>query len=427
MNRLSFEEYSQEVLRRSLLLAAQDPSVPPSETVIQRIRSKLPNSTSPISQSESDSTPSANSTAENHISPEIQSPVTINSRTAVPEEPQLPSPTDIIDDSMPLLEEEKLMMEEDELKFEKTLSFKDDEKTSIVSDSGSAFSLNTSMNSGAFEIKLNESSMLPWSKKLEKAFLNADSRLRAAEWDERCRIMKSIQDLATISNSNSERKQFLDQLRRLREAIDIQLSDRRSSVTKQVCEMLTSCAQHLKQDFVDEVIAHLPALFRGVSVGVKVISMHCGKCCTDIVEAEPSPRLLSLIIGTYKESSHAEVRSKAVELCASIIRSLVKADITMESLNGIVHLCINSIQDSDAGVRKIALTLLYPEISSKFPDKAELILQELPPSGKRAIQRLKSPQRVTSKFSRTPLPRRAPINSASPTRGDMSASRSRLY
>ena len=141
------------------------------------------------------------------------------------------------------------------------------------------------------------------------------------EWDVRMAAMAQLEGLLFAGAAQPPLDAALHTAlaRSLRDCLAVQLADRRSSVVKQACHVVTALAQALGDAFEAHADALLPALCGCAIISVKVMSDAATACGAALLTAVRSPRLAQRVADAARNDRNAKMRSVAGEWVALIV------------------------------------------------------------------------------------------------------------
>ena len=177
------------------------------------------------------------------------------------------------------------------------------------------------------------------------------------EWDVRMAAMAQLEGLLFAGAAQPPLDGVLHTAlaRSLRDCLAVQLADRRSSVVKQACHVVTALAQALGDAFEAHADALLPALCGCAIISVKVMSDAAAACGAALLTAVRSPRLAQRVADAARNDRNAKMRSVAGEWIALVVDRWPDSalDRSALALEGAMR---SGVVDADPDVRSAART-----------------------------------------------------------------------
>jgi hypothetical protein len=177
------------------------------------------------------------------------------------------------------------------------------------------------------------------------------------EWDVRMAAMAQLEGLLFVGAAQPPLDGALHTAlaRSLRDCLAVQLADRRSSVVKQACHVVTALAQALGDAFEAHADALLPALCGCAIISVKVMSDAAAACGAALLTAVRSPRLAQRVADAARNDRNAKMRSVAGEWIALVVARWPDSalDRSALALEGAMR---SGVVDADPDVRGAART-----------------------------------------------------------------------
>lgn len=219
---------------------------------------------------------------------------------------------------------------------------------SVDTDSKKRFSLSSTESS---ELQyLDSMSDFQAEKELKKAMDSLEMRKGPGnDWKGRVQAMKVIAKLVRKPElTDLCAKEFSN----LRPKLLDQLKDLRSAVIRAACSVLIVYSEEFGNRFQNNVIYFLPALFQGLFVTIKAISIACHECICRMIDNTKGTKFIGKIL-LGMDDTHNAVRQRCAEYLGMILEYCTPEDENFQTNSSILYISLlKALQDSDPQVRK---------------------------------------------------------------------------
>ncbi|KAG0620882.1 hypothetical protein M758_4G252000 [Ceratodon purpureus] len=155
-------------------------------------------------------------------------------------------------------------------------------------------------------------------RELTKEFEKIASLLKAEQdWSVRMAAMQKLEGI--IVGGAVECPCFLTLFRHFVGPLSSQLSDRRSSIVKQACQLLKILSKRLETGFESFAEAFIPVLFKSVVITVLVIAESADNCIKTMLRNCRVARALPRILECAKHDRNATLRSRCCEYALLVL------------------------------------------------------------------------------------------------------------
>ncbi|XAR58694.1 hypothetical protein NMG60_11014186 [Bertholletia excelsa] len=202
------------------------------------------------------------------------------------------------------------------------------------------------------------------------------------DWSLRIGAMQRIEGL--VIGGAADYPCFRGLLKQLVGPLSTQLSDRRSSIVKQACHLLSFLSKELLGDF--EVCAEMfiPVLFKLVVITVLVIAESADNCIKTMLRNCKVARVLPRIADSAKNDRSAVLRARCCEYALSILECWADApeiQRTADLYEDLIKCCVT---DAMAEVRATARTC-YKMFAKTWPERSRRLFLSFDPVIQRII------------------------------------------
>ncbi|XP_006647520.1 CLIP-associated protein-like [Oryza brachyantha] len=220
----------------------------------------------------------------------------------------------------------------------------------------------------------------------EKELLREIEKIASAldpekDWSIRIAAMQRIE--ALVYGGAIDYPSFLVLLKQLVPPLSAQLSDRRSSIVKQVCHLLNILSKELLGDFEPCAEIFIPVLFKLVVITVLVIAESADNCIKTILRNCKVSRILPLIADTAKNDRSAVLRARCSEYALLILEYWADAPEIQRASDIYEDLIKCCVADAMSEVRATARSC-YRMFTKTWPERSRRLYMSFDP----AIQRM---------------------------------------
>ncbi|KAF5301656.1 hypothetical protein FQA39_LY10703 [Lamprigera yunnana] len=202
------------------------------------------------------------------------------------------------------------------------------------------------------------------------------------EWNKRVDALKKIRSLIIAHATNYE--EFYINLRNLEIPLQGTLKDLRSQVVREACITIAYLAQTLGMKFDHCAEYVLNALINLIQNSAKVVATAGNITVRFILQYTQNPRLIPIITSNLGTSKSKEIRRSCCEFL-EIVLTLWSTHSLERHIGLLQEALKKGIADADPDARVISRKA-FRGFKDHFPDHAEILLQSLEPSYRRALQ-----------------------------------------
>ncbi|CAM6093819.1 unnamed protein product [Calypogeia fissa] len=217
------------------------------------------------------------------------------------------------------------------------------------------------------------------TKEIEKA---AGLLTPEQDWSVRITAMQRIEGL--VAGGASEYGCFLPLMKQLVGPLNIQLSDRRSSIVKQACHLLNLMAMELLSDFEIFAESFIPVLFKLVVITVLVIAESADNCIKTMLRNCRVARVLPKLIECAKHDRNAVLRARCCEYALLVLEQWGDSPEIQRAVELYEDLIKGCVGDAMSEVRASARTC-YRVFSKTWPERARRIFATFDASVQRLL------------------------------------------
>ncbi|XVF81115.1 hypothetical protein PTKIN_Ptkin15bG0130400 [Pterospermum kingtungense] len=201
------------------------------------------------------------------------------------------------------------------------------------------------------------------------------------DWSIRIAAMQRVE--ALVLGGAADYPCFRGLLKQLVGPLSTQLSDRRSSIVKQACHLLSFLSKELLGDFEACAEMFIPVLFKLVVITVLVIAESSDNCIKTMLRNCKVARVLPRIADCGKNDRSAVLRARCCEYALLILEHWPDAPEIQRSADLYEDLIRCCVADAISEVRSTA-RMCYRMFTKTWPDRSRRLFSSFDP----AIQRI---------------------------------------
>ncbi|CAA0823913.1 CLIP-associated protein [Striga hermonthica] len=202
------------------------------------------------------------------------------------------------------------------------------------------------------------------------------------DWSIRIAAMQRVEGL--VIGGATDYSCFLGLLKQLVAPLTTQLSDRRSSIVKQACHLLSFLSKDLLGDFEACAEMFIPALFKLVVITVLVIAESADNCIKTMLRNCKVSRSLPRIVDSAKNDRNAVLRARCCEYALLILEHWADAPEIHRSADLYADLIRCCVADAMSEVRSTARTC-YRMFAKTWPERSRRLFLSFDPVVQRVI------------------------------------------
>ncbi|KAF6144341.1 hypothetical protein GIB67_024568 [Kingdonia uniflora] len=202
------------------------------------------------------------------------------------------------------------------------------------------------------------------------------------DWSVRIAAMQRVEGF--VFGGAADYPCFLALLKQLVAPLSTQLSDRRSSVVKQGCHLLSLLSKELLGDFEACAEMFIPVLFKLVVITVLVIAESADNCIKTMLRNCKVARVLPRIADSAKNDRSAILRARCCEYALLILEYWADAPEIQRSADLYEDLIKCCVGDAMSEVRSTARTL-YRMFTRTWPERSRRLFSSFDPIIQRII------------------------------------------
>ncbi|XP_031483143.1 CLIP-associated protein isoform X1 [Nymphaea colorata] len=202
------------------------------------------------------------------------------------------------------------------------------------------------------------------------------------DWSVRIAAMQRLEGL--VFGGAAEYASFQSLLKQLVGPLSGQLSDRRSSIVKQACHLLSFLSKELLGDFEACAEMFIPVLFKLVVITVLVIAESADTCIKTMLRNCKVARVLPRIADCAKNDRSAVLRARCCEYALLILEYWADAPEIQRSAELYEDLIKCCVADAMSEVRSTARTC-YRMFSKTWPERSRRLFLSFDPVVQRII------------------------------------------
>ncbi|XP_021907185.1 CLIP-associated protein [Carica papaya] len=201
------------------------------------------------------------------------------------------------------------------------------------------------------------------------------------DWPIRIAAMQRVEGL--VSGGAADYPSFRGLLKQLVGPLSTQLSDRRSSIVKQACHLLSFLSKELLGDFEACAEMFIPVLFKLVVITVLVIAESADNCIKTMLRNCKVSRVLPRIADCAKNDRSAVLRARCCEYALLILEHWADAPEIQRSADLYEDLIKCCVADAMSEVRSTARTCYrmfaktWPERSRRLFSSFDTVIQRI--------------------------------------------------
>ncbi|KAI3461018.1 hypothetical protein Pfo_017681 [Paulownia fortunei] len=202
------------------------------------------------------------------------------------------------------------------------------------------------------------------------------------DWSIRIAAMQRVEGL--VIGGAADYPCFRGLLKQLVGPLSTQLSDRRSSIVKQACHLLSFLSKDLLGDFEACAEMFIPVLFKLVVITVLVIAESADNCIKTMLRNCKVSRALPRIVDCAKNDRGAVLRARCCEYALLILEYWADAPEIHRSADLYEDLIRCCVADAMSEVRSTARTC-YRMFAKTWPDRSRRLFLSFDPVVQRVI------------------------------------------
>ncbi|GMH02532.1 hypothetical protein Nepgr_004371 [Nepenthes gracilis] len=202
------------------------------------------------------------------------------------------------------------------------------------------------------------------------------------DWSIRIAAMQRVEGL--VIGGAADYPCFRGLLKQLIGPLSTQLSDRRSSIVKQACHLLSFLSKELLGDFEACAEMFIPVLFKLVVITVLVIAESADNCIKTMLRNCKVARIIPRIADTAKNDRSALLRARCCEYALLILEYWPDAPEIQRSADLYEDLIKCCVGDAMSEVRSTARTC-YRMFAKTWPERSRRLFQSFDPVIQRII------------------------------------------
>ncbi|XP_002985873.2 CLIP-associated protein [Selaginella moellendorffii] len=201
------------------------------------------------------------------------------------------------------------------------------------------------------------------------------------DWSVRMAALQRVEGL--VYGGATDFQSFPSLLKQLTPPLNVQLSDRRSSIVKQACHLLNILSRELLSDFEACAESFIPMLFKLVVITVQVIAESADNCIKTILRNCRVSRMLPRIVDIAKNDRSGVLRARCCEYALLILEQWPDTPEIQRSAELYEDLIKCCVVDAMSEVRSTARSC-YRLFAKTWPERSQKLFFSFDP----AIQRL---------------------------------------
>ncbi|KAK8541564.1 hypothetical protein V6N13_137828 [Hibiscus sabdariffa] len=202
------------------------------------------------------------------------------------------------------------------------------------------------------------------------------------DWSVRIAAMQRVEGL--VLGGAADYPCFRGLLKQLVSPLSTQLSDRRSSIVKQACHLLSFLSMELLGDFETCAEIFIPVLFKLVVITVLVIAESADNCIKTMLRNCKVVRVLPRIADCAKNDRSAVLRARCCEYALLILEHWPDAPEIQRSADLYEELIRCCVADAMSEVRSTA-RMCYRMFTKTWPDRSRRLFASFDPVIQRII------------------------------------------
>ncbi|XVF21452.1 hypothetical protein REPUB_Repub12eG0091600 [Reevesia pubescens] len=202
------------------------------------------------------------------------------------------------------------------------------------------------------------------------------------DWSIRISALQRVE--ALVYGGAADYPCFRGLLKQLVGPLSTQLSDRRSSIVKQACHLLSFLSKELLGDFEACAEMFIPVLFKLVVITVLVIAESADNCIKTMLRNCKVARVLPRVADCAKNDRNAVLRARCCEYALLILEHWPDAPEIQRSADLYEDLIRCCVADAMSEVRSTA-RMCYRMFTKTWPDRSRRLLSSFDPVIQRII------------------------------------------
>ncbi|XP_077226767.1 CLIP-associated protein-like isoform X2 [Tasmannia lanceolata] len=210
----------------------------------------------------------------------------------------------------------------------------------------------------------------------------ASTLVPGQDWSVRIAAMQRVEGL--VFGGATDYPSFPTLLKQLITPLSTQLSDRRSSIVKQACHLLSLLSKELLGDFEACAEMFIPVLFKLVVITVLVIAESADNCIKTMLRNCKVARVLPRITDCAKNDRNAVLRARCCEYALLILEYWADAPEIQRSADLYEDLIKCCVADAMSEVRSTA-RVCYRMFTKTWPERSRRLFLSFDPVIQRII------------------------------------------
>ncbi|KAF5731403.1 CLIP-associated protein [Tripterygium wilfordii] len=202
------------------------------------------------------------------------------------------------------------------------------------------------------------------------------------DWSIRIAAMQRVE--ALVVGGAADYPCFRGLLKQLVGPLSTQLSDRRSSIVKQACHLLSYLSKELLGDFESCAEIFIPVLFKLVVITVLVIAESSDNCIKTMLRNCKVARVLPRISDSAKNDRSAILRARCCEYALLILENWPDAPEIQRSADLYEDLIRCCVADAMSEVRSTA-RMCYRMFAKTWPERSRRLFSSFDPAIQRVV------------------------------------------
>ena len=210
-------------------------------------------------------------------------------------------------------------------------------------------------------------------------------------WEQRLTSLLRLEGL--IKGGAAAFPSFVEMLPSLNIPLSVQLQDRRSSISRQACHVISVLLNTFGAQ-IEPTAAYLqPIVFKAQGMSITIVTEASDACCRTIIQCCPSSRLLPLLCSTVRTHKNTKLRASAAEYLLLAVREWDPVLLDRQS-EGVEASIMAAAQDAAVETRETGRSA-FVAYYSKRPTAAQAMLRKLPDSERALKEKLQTAVKQT--------------------------------
>ncbi|KAK9875379.1 hypothetical protein WA026_007774 [Henosepilachna vigintioctopunctata] len=202
------------------------------------------------------------------------------------------------------------------------------------------------------------------------------------DWNKRQDALKKIRSLVIAGATNYE--EFYVGLKQLEIPLQSTIKDLRSQIVREACISIAYLAQNLGNKFDKTTELVLPPLIHLIQNSAKIMSTSSIVTIRFIIQSSHNSRLIPILTSNSATSKSKDIRRSCLEFLEYILTQWPTN--SLERHIGLLQEAVKKgVSDADPDARVFSRKA-FRGFREHFPDQADVLLQSLDPSYRRALQ-----------------------------------------